>query len=219
MKIKDIYQNYKLMPNLRLHMYRVAGVALVICDNISETVDRDSITAACLLHDMGNIIKFKLDLFPTFLEPEGRDYWQKVQNEYFEKYGKDEHDATIAIAREIGVNDKVMRLLKSIGFTQAKENYESPQFDRKIVAYSDMRVEPNGVVSLEDRLRDGRKRTRIHKPNSHDESLFEEMSFFLRKIEKQIFEKTSISPDDITDERISKYVSKLSDFELSVHKS
>ena len=207
------------MPNLRLHMYRVAGVASVICDNISENIDRESIIAACLLHDMGNIIKFKLDLFPTFLEPEGRDYWQNVQNEYFKKYGKDEHIATLDIAREIGVNDKVMNLLKNIGFTRAKENYESPDFDVKIAAYSDMRVEPHGVVSLEERLRDGRKRTRIHKPNSHDESLFEEMSIYLRKIEKQIFEKTSIKADDIIDVKISDYVTKLADFEIIVHKS
>ena len=207
------------MPNLRLHMYRVAGVASVICDNISENIDRESIIAACLLHDMGNIIKFKLDLFPTFLEPEGRDYWQTVQNEYFKKYGKDEHVATLDIAREIGVNHKVMHLLKNIGFTRAKENYESPDFDGKIAAYSDMRVEPHGVVSLEDRFRDGRKRTRIHKPNSHDESLFEEMSIYLRKIEKQIFEKTSIKADDIIDVKISDYVTKLADFEIIVHKS
>jgi len=207
------------MPNLRLHMYRVAGVASVICDNIAENVDRESIITACLLHDMGNIIKFKLDLFPTFLEPEGREYWQNVQNEYFKKYGKDEHVATIDIAREVGVNEKVMHLLESIGFTQAKENYAATDFDRKIAAYSDMRVEPHGVVSLEDRFRDGRKRTRIHKPNSHDESLFEEMSSFLRKIEKQIFEKAAIKTDDVTDEKISDYVKKLSDFEVNVHKS
>ena len=207
------------MPNLRLHMYRVAGVASVICDNISENIDRESIIAACLLHDMGNIIKFKLDLFPTFLEHEGRDYWQTVQNEYFKKYGKDEHVATLDIAREIGVNHKVMHLLKNIGFTRAKENYESPDFDGKIAAYSDMRVEPHGVVSLEHRFRDGRKRTRIHKPNSHDESLFEEMSIYLRKIEKQIFEKTSIKADDIIDVKISDYVTKLADFEIIVHKS
>ena len=207
------------MPNLRLHMFRVAGVASVICDNIAENVDRESVITACLLHDMGNIIKFKLDLFPTFLEPEGREYWQNVQNEYFKKYGKDEHVATLDIAREIDVNHKVMNLLESIGFTQAKENYETAYFDRKIAAYSDMRVEPHGVVSLEDRFRDGRKRTRIHKPNSHDESLFEEMSSFLRKIEKQIFEKTAIKTDDVTDEKISDYVKKLSDFEVNVHKS
>jgi len=49
--------------------------------------------------------------------------------------------------------------------------------------------------------------------------LFEEMSIYLRKIEKQIFEKTSIKADDIIDVKISDYVTKLADFEIIVHKS
>ncbi|OGK47992.1 hypothetical protein A3A93_04285 [Candidatus Roizmanbacteria bacterium RIFCSPLOWO2_01_FULL_38_12] len=219
MRIIDIYRRYMIMPNLQQHMFRVAAVGSVICDSISEKVDSDSIVAACLLHDMGNIIKFKLDLFPSFVEPQGIEYWQKVQNDFFEKYGREEHIATIKIAKEIGVDDTVMTLLESIGFLQAKENFETADFDKKIAAYSDMRVEPYGVVSLKERLRDGRKRTIVHKPNSTDFIHFTEMAKYLKKIETQIFEKTSISPDDVTDKKISIYLEKLRDFDISVHKS
>jgi len=61
------------MPSLQLHMFRVAGVASVICENFKqpELINQDDIVSACLLHDMGNIIKFNLSLFPQFLEPEG----------------------------------------------------------------------------------------------------------------------------------------------------
>ena len=74
MKISEIYQKYQIPPHLQLHMYRVSAVAWTICDNFDEELDKIKIVAADLLHDMGNIIKFDLKLFPEFLEPEGYDY-------------------------------------------------------------------------------------------------------------------------------------------------
>ncbi len=54
----EIYAEYRLMPNLKQHQFRVAAVAEIICKNLSEVVDKDNIILACLYHDMGNIIKF-----------------------------------------------------------------------------------------------------------------------------------------------------------------
>ena len=214
MNISEIYTKYKIMPSLQLHMFRVAGVAAFICDSITVSVDRKSVIGAALLHDMGNIIKFKLDLFPSFLEPEGLSYWQKIQQAYFEKYGSDEHKATIAIAKEIGIKGKVMELLSSIGFSQADKNFESADFDKKIAAYSDMRVEPYGVVSLESRLKDGHKRFKVHRPGFDNEVMFEEMTEYLRKIEIQIFEKSSIKPSDIINKKVNTYINELKSFQI-----
>ena len=86
--ITDIYTEYRIPPALQLHQFRVTGVALQIIGSIDVAVDADSIIVACLLHDMGNIIKFNLDYFPEFLEPEGLEYWQYVQNEFIEKYNR-----------------------------------------------------------------------------------------------------------------------------------
>ncbi len=62
-KISEIYEEYKIMPNLREHQLRVAAVAAQICDNFNKPLNKKEIITACLLHDMGNIIKFKLELF------------------------------------------------------------------------------------------------------------------------------------------------------------
>ena len=78
--ISEIYEEYKIMPNLREHMLRVAGAASLICDNFTEPLNKEEIISACLLHDMGNIIKFKLDYFPEFNKPEKAEYWQNVQS-------------------------------------------------------------------------------------------------------------------------------------------
>src|SRR5437899_3061825 len=95
--ISDIYNKYKIMPTLQKHMLRVAAVASLICDSIGLPVDRESVIAACLVHDLANIIKFRMNVIPEFFKPEGVEYWQKIKEEYIGKYGEDEHEATIKI--------------------------------------------------------------------------------------------------------------------------
>ncbi len=231
MKVEDIYVQYHIMPSLRTHQYRVAGVAQSLCDAL-HIVD-DNIIAACLLHDMGNILKFKLDLFPDFLEPEGLDYWKKVKADYHRTYGDDEHSATMIIAKEVlgafhGSEktaadmqknyqkmikpSRVIELIDAIGFSNAQYNFESSDIGRKIAAYSDMRVEPYGVTSLNHRLKDGHKRFKLQKPEVSNDVFFNEMSEFLKKIEHQLFSALAIKPADITEQKVQSYIKALREF-------
>ena len=215
MTIQSIYSHYKIMPNLQEHQLRVAGVSFIIGKSMSnQNVDTENIVVACLLHDMGNIIKFKLDLFPEFVNPEGLDYWKKIQQEYIRTYGADEHVATMSIVKGIipHMRDnpcekkRIIELIEAIGFSNAKENYETTDFGKKIAAYADMRVKPYGVTSLKDRLGDGRRRfSRIQK---HDLVVFEEMTEYLQKIEDQIFAQSTIFPSDITEEAVQNIIPK-----------
>jgi len=231
MSIEDVYIEYKIMPNLRVHQYRVAAVGRTIAEKFdTPIIEIENITIACLLHDMGNIIKFRLDLFPEFLVPEGLDYWKSVQNEYFEKYGQDEHVATNKISEEIlsrqslvvgpqssdvRKNDKnrVLELIDAISFSEAVTNSKCDDFNRKIVAYSDTRVDPHGVTSQVSRLQDGKKRFRINKKASTDE-YFESMAAGLKEIEKEIFDEVDIEPQDITDEYVKETVKKLHNYTI-----
>ena len=85
MNISEIYEKYQIMPQLQNHMYRVAGVASVICNNFSKPVDKNSVVSACLLHDMGNIIKSDLNLFPEYLNEKGLSYWKNLKKEFIKK--------------------------------------------------------------------------------------------------------------------------------------
>lgn len=232
MKVEDIYIQYHIMPSLRMHQYRVAGVAKALCNALN--VNDDNIITACLLHDMGNILKFKLDLFPDFLEPEGLDYWKKVKADYHRKYGDDEHIATLAIAKEVfsafpessaealdtvinpeRVNEyRVLELIDAIGFSNAQYNFESFDISRKIAAYSDMRVEPYGVTTLHHRLEDGHKRFKLHKPGVSNDVFFNEMAEFLKKIEQQLFSPISLNPSDITEQTVQQYIPALRTFTI-----
>ena len=77
-RITEIYDEYKIMPNLREHMFRVAGVASLICDNLEESLSKKEIISACLLHDLGNIVKFDLESTAKLFSVSEKDlkYWQ-----------------------------------------------------------------------------------------------------------------------------------------------
>src|SRR4051812_46159318 len=155
-KVSDIYAEYKIMPPLQLHQLRVAAVAAMICNSLPG-VDKETVVIACLFHDMGNIIKSDLLYFPEFIQPEGLDYWKKVKQEYIQKYGADEEEATKEIAREIKLPQKVMSCIDAIGFSKLTERVNNPSVEKKICYYADQRVGPYGVLTIQGRLEEGRK--------------------------------------------------------------
>lgn len=206
MEILEIYEKYKIPKHLQLHQFRVAAVAKLIIDNFSDEtsikIDSKAIISACLLHDIGNIIKFNLTLYPALNEPEGYNYWKGVQDEFISKYGPDEHAATIKICKEIGVHEYVLEILKSIGFTNSEYVAKSGNYNLKIVAYADQRVGINGILSMEKRHAEGRERYSKRKNASAFNSPIEEfnrLAAFLADVEKQIFKHCKIKPEDIND--------------------
>lgn len=207
--ITQIYLKYKIMPTLQQHQLRVAGVAKQICDAIVEPLDKEGVVDVCLVHDMGNIIKFDLTYFPDFVQPEGLEYWQGVKDEYIAKYGPEEHVATEMICKEIGLSDAQTEYLHAVGFSRTKKALVSDSLEQKICCYADMRVGPHGVLSVEERLADGRKRYEGRKDKAVGSDMFEQYASALRELEIQIFSHASIAPTDITDESIAPIIESL----------
>ncbi|MBP9802891.1 MAG: HD domain-containing protein [Candidatus Pacebacteria bacterium] len=209
--ILEIYEHYKIMPNLALHQLRVASVIALICKNLEIKVDEDIAIQSGLLHDMGNIIKFDLTYFPEFNEPLGLAYWQNIQKEYFEKYGTDEHEATQKILKELGINDRVIEIDSKMIFGNLCIDKEGNDWELKLLHYADMRVGPFGVLSYEDRMEDARKRY----ANAPEDEMTREQNrreLLLacgKDIETQIFEHCKIRPEDINDESIAPILEEL----------
>lgn len=211
--ILEIYKEYKIPPFLQLHMLRVSAVAKIICDSFTEPLPEEDIIATCLLHDMGNIIKVNFTFFPEAFDPEGVEYWQKVQEEYKNKYGADEEQATEIIMEELGASRSVLELKGHVGFEKIPQNEKSSVFTHKICNYADMRVSPHGVVSMMDRIEEGHKRflsKNISRPYIYSD--FEEKVKSAQNIEKQIFAKCKIKPEDITEEAVQPLISELRNF-------
>lgn len=214
MKISDIYEKYKIMPNLQEHMLRVAGVASLICDNFEKSINKNSIISACLLHDMGGMSKVKLDLFPEQLKKEGVKYWEGIQTEFIEKYGHLEHEALYKIIEELGVNEEITSLIKGFGFANIPKIFKSNNIQIKICEYSDMRVSPQGVVKLKKRLREAMTRYLKKQKGIYNKEQFETNIPTMEEIEKQIFKHCKIKPTQITEKKVKPLVNNLKKFEI-----
>jgi hypothetical protein len=216
MQINDIYKYYQIMPNLQMHMLRAAAVGTVIADYWKSDIkiDKEAITIMLLLHDMGNIIKFDLDRFPKLLQEEyGRlNYWKNVQQFYLSKYGRSEHEATFLIAKEIGIPHNMQNFLEKMCSLPLKAIREMNDFTIKIGIYSDLRVAPFGIVSVNRRFDDliERYKGRNHAISNTKETELNRMHTL--EIEKQIQAKIELPLSGITDAMVIPYINRLLTF-------
>jgi len=213
--IEEIYNDYKIMPSLREHMYRTAAVASILCDHFNGIIDRKSILQTCLLHDMGNIVKFEFDKFPEFTKPEGREYWEAIRADYLSKYQSDNaREITLKIAEEVGASLRTLELLNSsTGFDRALKVLESNEFEKKICLYSDMRAAPLTVTSLSERLDDLLKRysSNPNTPYSHDR---DDRVTAVYKIEKEIFKNVDVTEVFVDEKNVQNIIPHLKSIQI-----
>jgi HD domain len=201
MTTSEIYLKYNINKGLQEHMIRVASVAELICTHATTPLDTKNIVTACLLHDLGNLIKAKMDSMPELYEPEGVAYWSVVQSDMKATYGDDEHEATIAMVREINPGEQATFYFNAIGSEAMTRVYENGTLGEKIATYCDMRVGPFGIISLKDRMDDLRARYLIRQKPGFAAADIDERERRLQEVEAEIFAKNTLSPTDITDEK------------------
>ncbi len=203
--IPKIYKRYKTPRNLILHMLRVSAVAEKIYSNWNDSeIKKEDILASCLLHDLGNIVKMGNNI-PSgnsdFDDPILDSFeFQEIKKDFISKYGEDDDIANHLIAREIGVNSNVLFIIENMS-TSIFPNFrfQPGNWELKICKYSDLRVAPSGIMSVEDRLIEASKR--------YDFDLEKEI-FYSRNLEKDIFSNVSISPSFITPVSCQSFISK-----------
>ena len=193
-------------------MLRVAGIAKLICDNWTEKINTNLVVNACLVHDLGNLLKFDLVNKANFLGPEVKniEHWKKIKQEMTQKYGPDEHKATSAICKEIGIPPDVFWIVENWGFGNFEKVMKSDNLEYKICVYCDHRIGPFGIVSLEERFAEQRKR---YEQQSHtsgdisahlsDKEKHDKLVASAFEVEKQIQEKTKINLNSILDQDLS----------------
>lgn len=212
--ILEIYKHYKIMPLLQEHQLRVASVAAMICDNIDAPIDRSEIISACLLHDMGNIIKFDLASPLNDFDETELEYWEDVQKEFRKKW-PDEHVASREIAREIGINRITLELIENIGIVKSHLiAAENGDMNKKIGCYSDMRVGPHGILPLDERINDAKKRYSKKFYGIENDEQIEIWRNALKNIERDIFSLCTITPNYINDHSLESYFLKLRKFSV-----
>lgn len=196
MNILEIYNKYDIPPNLQEHQLTVASVAQTVCEVQTGFLETDTVVRACLLHDMGHIIKFKLESTAPGLELDDVERWRAVQKRFIAKYGSSEHEATLAIACELGVSERMLALLDMMGFPHANSTLATGDRAAIIATYSDMRVSPTGVTTLRARLDNIRERYGSTPEGVERERAYEEM-------ENLLFRDADAGPDTITEQSIT----------------
>ncbi len=209
MNIVNIYKKYHLPENLQMHMLRVASCANLILDNwTGSEINRKAIIRVSLMHDMGNLVKIP----ENFSKDEG---FKQTRKKYFEKYGTNDHEINLEIGRIEGLTDFEIEILDGKRSRKNEETLKCDSYERKICAYCDQRVAPDGVVSLKERLDDAKVRYK-NKPLSawSSEEKAKHLTDCALGIEKQIMVNCSIKPEYINDANISKYIEILKDYEI-----
>lgn len=211
MHINEIYYKYKIIPSIIKHQKLVAAVAWQICDELDISKNESEIIVkTCLLHDMGNILKRTSN---KFLPKDGTD-WEKYMLEFSNKYGENHDIATLSIIKELGIKDKekILKKLEWIGasniLSKDFEEIENIEIINLIAPYADVRVAPDGIVSIDQRIKEAKARNSFIKDETN------KIKKYYRKIEERIFSFSKIKPNNIDKTSINKYLKKVDRIEL-----
>ena len=195
MTIAEIYTKFRIPLILQEHMLRVAGIVKYIEDHwTGPNVNWDSLLKAALLHDLGNMVRFKMD---SGLNSQGEE---EIQKEMVAKYGADDHEATRKMLREVEVDPQIVDWILSKSFANTMEIVAEDVWENKILLYADMRVLPNGIGTMRERL-DELKRRR--KELLQDQT-FEKKIIACQRLETQLQEYLGVSVLTISEDIVPK---------------
>ena len=209
--IVDIYDRFSIPPNLRMHMFRVAGVGTLICNAWKgPPIDREDIVAVLLLHDLGNIVKFDFSSAKgiNFLPGEEKqriNFWRGVKSWVKKKYGTTDHVATINMVKELQIESKLMHLVEEMANAEDLEFdlATSENWNLKILVYSDVRVGPFGVISMQDRFKD-----LLERYTAPRVEIFRRLFSVCLEVENQLIPNLQIKPEEINDGAVNPLISK-----------
>lgn len=210
MTILEAYSKYHVHSALQLHQLRVAALAQIICDHLPEFTDSITVVATCLLHDIGNLTKSVIEPTTDWIQDLGYDYWVKTKAEFIAKWGSNDYQATINIVADIHPSAAVQDLIKLWMETSGEQVFATKNLPLLIGKYSDQRVNPEGVVSIEGRIKYLAARYKEYSPPEVQANRLETR----RNIEKYLSDLTHMDLSTITNEQVMPIIETLKSFTL-----
>ena len=210
MIIQDIYKKYKVPPHLQVHMYSVAAIGQYIAQIIDLSKEKThNIIVACLLHDIWNILKFEMSLYPDVWEPEWVDYRTTIKEE-FKKYGWDEKEATFTLCKKLNISQEAYDLVYAYDTTRPKD-ISPDNIQLKLIDYSDWRVMVYGIGSLQERINNLISRNIKNKWRSKEkaERMAKDRIETTTTFEQELIESYGINPSDISNLSMQSSIKKM----------
>lgn len=208
--ISHIYKTYNIPPSLQQHMLLVAGIGNIIAKEI-PSCDIELVTALCMIHDMGNIVKFNVesDLSKKLSKQDNIsiEKIKKIQTNIKTKFGNEHHSATENIVQDFTNNKKIITLLKQLDFKNATHIAKQECIELQIALYADYRIGPFGLVSLQERFNDLHKRYHNRPEHKLNEQEVKQLQNAYSIIEKELEKKISFL-HTLTEKNIKQFLNK-----------
>lgn len=217
MKITDLYSIYKLPPNLQRHLFLVSAVGKYIVDHWQgPKINREQVVKTLLVHDLGNLVKYdfssQAQLLDSSLDPL---YWSEVQEELIRRYGSKDIKATTSMLEELGIDRKTRQYVTRMNASRLQDVYQE-ELELQICEYADMRIAPQGVTSLEKRLKDVKNRYQVKGSTWANDELFNKNLEFGKKIEKRLAKHTQQDLSRLSEQDLEESLVKLSQYQLKI---
>lgn len=203
--ISQIYQQLGIPKHLQKHMLDTASICYLI--SLKTVKDFDTLVEEMLLHDVGNLLKLQPHEITCDLTRWIRDY-------LYNKFNGDDHLATNYICKLYGFTDDRIERMNQKTLANNVNIAKIDDIKVKIEAYCDQRVAPEGVVSLQERLEELKKRhSKIKGATLYGENA-EKIIKAAFEIEEQVMKEANMSKESITKEKIENISKALINFKI-----
>lgn len=202
MTFEQFCQEYKILPNLKDHLLDVASLTALICRNYKEElpVSYDDAIKAAILHDIGNMAKSDPDTLGSYLDVNEHDLelWKDRLKAFKDKYGYNDHEVTQRLLRELKVPSNISQAIQNKSFGNIIANASSDDLLVKLISYADLRINPNGIVSVQERLEYIKNRY----PKYSEREDFDQMCQAALDLELEVQKSTNVDLQSITSEQL-----------------
>ncbi|MBI5413160.1 HD domain-containing protein [Candidatus Peregrinibacteria bacterium] len=183
--VEKLYREFHTPPHVRAHCKAVADFAVDLGKKFiaaGQRIDLKMLRNAALVHDLLRVVDFR------HFEPRKWEYkvsdedikcWERLREKY---KGMHHGDATAEILEKRGYGD-MAQVVRRHKFIQVDEGFDT--WEEKILYYADKRVKHDKVVTLEERLRDGKIRNVPEGRDGEHEKRLDRKNF---ELEKEIFD-------------------------------
>lgn len=203
-----IYDYCQLPPVLRQHMLRVTKAGKWMLKHwTGPKFDQSLYIHALLVHDLGNLAKF--DLTPTatvrLLPLENIEEWRVIQQDFIAKYGNNADAVTLKLIDELKLpraND-LIQLIGGHSPTRLADVVKQSNWAQKLLDYTDFRVGPFGILSLDERFADLTNRYQYRTQEWGDPVWIQTQLNLFKQLESQIAAQLSVPITDLDDAAVS----------------
>ena len=201
--LQELLRKYRVPFHIQAHMKKVAAVSLFIGTQLQDSgqkVDLTILRQAALLHDILKLCDFKelnLQYFQKSPSKKDKAFWTELIKSCSHK---GHIQAAYELFMDIG-EPQIASIIKKHRFNCLIEKNEKPTtWEEKILYYADKRVKHDQVVSIQERLEDGRKR---YFPDGHIPKEDAQIEKALYKLEQELCNHAKIHPEEINEKNVS----------------